>query len=634
MSKLLQANKRKQKAFLALKRGRTEEAIRLLTQACKSLPRDADAWYRLGTLYGQQGNLPAALDCARRAVAIDPKHADAHCVIGNVLASQGKHQEAMTHYRRALERKPHDPALLLNYGTALFLAGEHEQAAEYLLEAAKYRSDDATVHNNLGNVFKALNEHQKAIIHYEKALKLKPELVEAHLNLGDILISRLGHPQAAEFHYRQATALQPDNLQAIAGLVNTLRYQGRLDEALSLIQECRKRMPDEAGLQAAEADILERKGKKQEAYRVAQAILESGQHLPMAVDVLLRTCDIEDDCAQAIRSAETLLESGNLKVTDAQMLHFSLGRRYDKLEQYEQAFRNFRAGNECLDIPWDATSLEHEIDALIDTYTQDFMAEKKGGGHTSERPIFILGMPRSGTSLTEQILASHPRVAGAGELNTLNDLVGSLHKRFSVAVKYPEAIHSLNDNQLLSLANAYLEVTEAYASEEAHVTDKMPHNFKHIGLIHLLFPKASIVHCIRDPRDTCLSIYFQNFGWIHPYGTRLEWLGAYYRQYVRLMKHWQSLGISMFIIQYEQLVENQEKVTRDLLDFCGLEWNDACLEFHTQKRHVATASYDQVRQKLYRRSKARWLRYEKHLGPLLDALGDADALNQELHGSI
>ena len=239
------------------------------------------------------------------------------------------------------------------------------------------------------------------------------------------------------------------------------------------------------------------------------------------------------------------------------------------------------------------------------------------------RPVFIVGMPRSGTSLTEQILASHPEVFGAGELNDINESIAKLPAMIRNNNTYPGCIKDLNQEIADKLAQEYLTRLDSFSTEKKRITDKMPHNFVNLGLISLLFPEARIIHCLRDPRDTCLSLYFQDFGWIHPYATRLENLGNYYVQYKRLMKHWTSvLDTPILTIQYEDIISDQEHISRELVNFCGLDWHDDCLQFYASTRTVATASYDQVRQPIYKKSIGRWKNYEKHLDPLTMALGE------------
>ncbi|MGI9465390.1 MAG: sulfotransferase family protein, partial [Aestuariivirgaceae bacterium] len=246
----------------------------------------------------------------------------------------------------------------------------------------------------------------------------------------------------------------------------------------------------------------------------------------------------------------------------------------------------------------------------------NLIADKQIHGDPSERPVFIIGMPRAGTTLCEQIIASHREADGVGELDEIKNLASQLAPQ-----PYPAQVGQLGKNDIGNLAAKYLRRIDSLADRAAlRVADKWPTNFLHLGLIAILFPNARIIHCERDPMDTCLSIYAENFSGV-AYSNDLEHIGAFYRQCRRLMAHWSNvLPTPVFNLSYEDMVENQEASTRDLLDFCGLAWDPACLEFHTTKRTVKTTSMQQVRQPIYSRSIGRWKNYERHLGPLRNAL--------------
>jgi len=263
------------------------------------------------------------------------------------------------------------------------------------------------------------------------------------------------------------------------------------------------------------------------------------------------------------------------------------------------------------------------LEALMAAYSREALPTLARSGCQDERPVFILGMPRSGTSLIEQILASHAQVFGAGELNHAKNLAAELFRgRESKLGAY---LPSVTAHQLDALAKRYLALAGKQAGTATRITDKMPANFLWLGLIAQMFPRARVIHCLRDPRDTCLSIYFQFFTQAHPYASDLGDLAFYYRGYERMMAHWRSvLDLPMLEVRYDQLVADQEGQTRAMLDFLGLPWDDACLAFHQSKRATATASWDQVRQPVYTRSLQRWRNYQTHIGPLIDEFGDRD----------
>ena len=239
----------------------------------------------------------------------------------------------------------------------------------------------------------------------------------------------------------------------------------------------------------------------------------------------------------------------------------------------------------------------------------------------SDRPVFIVGMVRSGTTLVEQILSSHPDVYGAGELPDITEITRALPGFLGTGDRYPECLPKLTPEAADVMARRYLDRLTQIAPKARRVTDKLPGNFMYLGLIEFLFPGARIIHCMRDPVDTCLSAYFQDFSNNHPYAYDLSNLGAFYRGYLKLMAHWRKvIHLPLLEIKYEDLISDQERVTRSLVEFCGLEWDNRCLQFHETKRFVGTASHDQVNRPLYRESIQRWKNYERHLEPLLAAL--------------
>ncbi len=615
---------KRDKALKALKQDRLPAAIQLLAQVCRTDPGDAVAWRLLASAHGRVGNFAAAADCAGRAVGLRPGDAAAHSIRGNALAALGRHPEAFAAYREALRIQPDDPGVLNNLGTALYLSGDLTAAAETLTQLVRLRPDYADAHNNLGNIHKALNRIDAAIVHFQRALALNPNLFETHLNLGAIFSDRIGHPLAAEEHFRAALRLRPGNLEALAGLANMLCFQGRLDEALQTLQAILRQHPRNTAALASEADIYERQGQFDRAYERARALIDADRAhcAPLAVDVLLRLCRRFDCCAEAIEAAERLTEDDTLPEAGRQLLHFSLGKLLDRQDRFDAAFRHYRRGNQLNKPPFDIEAYGQHIDALIAAYQPAVLERLPRGPDADTQPLFIVGMPRSGTSLTEQILASHPDVHGAGELNDINDLVAGLPAALGHTQPHPHCLDALTQDMVNQLAQRHLDKLATLSHGARYVSDKMPHNFMNLGLIALLFPGARIIHCVRDARDTCLSIYFQHFGWLHPYATDLAHLGRYYRDYQRLMTHWEgTLGLPMLTVRYEDLIEDQEGVTRTLLDFCDLGWDDRCLRFHESERLVATASYDQVRQAIYTRSRGRWRNYEARLAPLIAALG-------------
>jgi len=335
------------------------------------------------------------------------------------------------------------------------------------------------------------------------------------------------------------------------------------------------------------------------------------------------------DCrAQAIELLEKLVVrpdlAGNRDVLIP--LHFELGRLLDAAGDYDRAFAYIRQGNKLVRSTFNPAGYAGFVDEAIATFNQDFLRRAPRAQHAADHLIFIVGMPRSGTTLIEQILDSHPQVFGCGELQDIGIIANRLPDAQGAEHPYPRGVVFLNEETCTQLAQQYLQRVKALSGGADFVTDKMPENFQFLGLIALLFPGAKVIHSLRDPIDTCLSCYFQNFRFQDSalgFSTDLGHLGSYYKQYQRLMAHWRAtLDIAMLEVNYEALVADQETVTRQMLEFCGLPWDEQCMKFYDSGRTAATASYNQVRQPMYRKSVQRWKRYERHLEPLIKALAD------------
>ena len=306
-----------------------------------------------------------------------------------------------------------------------------------------------------------------------------------------------------------------------------------------------------------------------------------------------------------------------------------MGKLCDNLKMFEQAFEYYRLGNSLNRSQVELNIIDSHIDYLSRikaTFSVDFIKHRKSWGSDSEMPVFIFGMPRSGTTLVEQILASHPHVYGGGELQFFNQLDQKLPSILKRNERYPECLNFMDDQTAQDVAELYIKETRELAGpskDYARITDKNPFSFYHLGLLSLLFPKASFIHCQRHPLDTCISIYFQKFAVGNGFAYDLSELGYYYLEYLKVMSHWRNvLSSNIFELRYEDIVLQQEEVSRKLIEFCGLKWDSACLDFYRKDRPVLTASNWQVRQPIYTTSCGRWKNYEQFLDPLKELLAD------------
>jgi len=380
--------------------------------------------------------------------------------------------------------------------------------------------------------------------------------------------------------------------------------------------------PDYIEAQAVEAYILDYQQKYQQAVDCITPLLDQYRQFPVIALVYAKLCHHTKDYDGAIQRLETLLAEPGLTEDLLLKIHFHLGELNDKRAEYAKAFAHFETGNGLKHAHFDRRAWEQKMTDTMAIFNRDALARASRANNCSERPIFIVGMPRSGTSLVEQMLSMLPDVSAAGELADVGALAAEMEGMLE-NTSPANNITQLSREQCDVLAQRYLNMLDDKFPNSKRVTDKMPQNFLHLGVIALLFPMARVIHCIRDPFDTCLSCYFKEFTGDHPYAYDLGNLGFYYRQYRRIMEHWRRvLDIGLFEINYEDLVHDPETYGRAMVEFCGLKWDKRCLEFYKGEYRAATASFQQVRRPIYTGSLGRWRHYAPYLDPLKQALGE------------
>jgi len=576
---------KKRHALACVQANRLGEALALYQKITEVDSRDVESWFMLGTLYGRMGRLIDAETALRKAVDIEPHFAQGHLTLGQALELQGKLDEAGDCYRRALA---------LN-------------------------TDLADAHDALGRLGQMRGDLHGAVAHHQRALQLNPQRVASHLSLARAL-QQLGNLDEASAAIERALGLAPDQAEAYYDLAGVRVGQGRYDDALAAVRRALQLKPDYVAAKAVEAYILEHLRDYQGAVDGLTPLLDRYLEHPEIALVYARLCHFTGDYDGAIARLENLLSRDGLAAERRAQVHFRLGELYDQRGEYASAFAQYQSGNRLKPVQFDAGEWQGRISRLINTFNREAVQRAPRAGNCSERPIFIVGMPRSGTTLAEQILSMYPEVASAGELPD----IGRLADRFESALEGTTAsddITQLSREQCDALAQPYLDMLERRFPHSNRVTDKLPQNFLHLGIIALLFPMARIIHCVRDPLDTCLSCYFQEFSGDLPYAYDLANLGAYFVQYRRLMEHWTAvLDMPVFELRYEDLVREPSKVGQAMVEFCGIKWDKECLEFHKSKRLAATASFQQVRQPIYTGAIGRWRHYEAYLQPLKQAL--------------
>jgi len=399
---------------------------------------------------------------------------------------------------------------------------------------------------------------------------------------------------------------------------NTYLELNRLDDATSCYQQALKIEPDSVYVYNNMGNALKSQGKFQEAISCHKKALELNPNCAEAFYLLVTAKKITPENSEEILQLADRLNKSEITDEGLVYYNFALGKVYNDLELFDKAFEYYCTGNrhERLKHEFDADTYSDYISRIMMTFGADFFQRNDSWGNESQMPIFIFGMPRSGTTLVEQILSSHQEVLGAGELDFF---------RWDPSA-YPECVRDMNAETASNLSNSYIDLITNLAESsgnQPYITNKMPHNFLFLGLLYLLFPKAKFIHCQRHPLDNCLSIFLQKFAQGHHYAYDQSEVGLSYREYRKLMTHWHDvLPANIFEVKYEDLVSRQEDVSRNIISFCGLDWDSRCLEFHKSSRPIFTASDWQVRQPMYKTSVERWKNYERFLGPLQEILKD------------
>jgi tetratricopeptide (TPR) repeat protein len=497
-------------------------------------------------------------------------------VRGNKFLEQGAHAEAAALYEEAVELDPSHAEALNNLGSTLSHLGRYEEAEQCFRGAIALKPNYADAHGNLGNLLRQKADLVGAEVSLRRALKLRPNFPEVRINLG-LTLTFLGRLRDARACFAKVLKKAARNVQALHGIGQLDAFEGRF----------------------------------QEAEAVFRRILELDPKMPAAWASLAGTRKMTNADGEWFRSAEAIATNAIHPLEEAN-LRFSMGKYCDDVNDFAQAFENFRRGNELLRTvaqEYDRKTRSQLIDELIRVYTRESISNIRAAGSTSTKPVFVVGMPRSGTSLAEQIIASHPAVYGAGELRFWPDLM---------AKETGPTRGILSETARLEVAKEYLHVLESLSASASRIIDKAPVNSDFLGPIYSVFPNARVIYMQRDPIDTCLSCYFQQFLTGINFAFDLSDLAHYYREHRRIMAHWRAVLPPGFILEvpYEELVADQETWSRKMLDFIGFEWSPRVLDFQTTQRLVVTASAWQVRQKIYRSSVARWRNYEKFIGPL------------------
>lgn len=602
---------------------RLEEAVQYGETAVQLDPDSAQAHSNLGIAHYDRGELGLAEACQRRALKIHPTMPQALNNLGSIQRDRKRYPAAIEFYRRVLEHNPGYLEAANNLGAVLTESERPEQAVPILLQVINARPDYAEAHCNIACAFHAKEDFARAEIGYKKAFELKPDYPQALEGLAKLHQERSELIQAQALAER-ALALAPRRAEVHCLLAGIAMEQGFHDQARTAYNQALALNPALLSAHLGKGHLYMEGGDLSAAeasFRQALALDPECLAARLALSQV-RKAEPGDDNLLALEQQAKVV--GALSETKALSLHFSLGKCYDDIKDYARAFPHFLEGCRLKRkrVEYHADANTQACTNIAAFFSPDTIARLSGAGDPSEVPIFVLGMPRSGTTLIEQILASHPDVYGAGELHDLLHLAG--HPRHEPTAGFPLSLRGLTPADLAAMGQNYIAGLRERAPDARRITDKMPANFFCLGLIHIMLPNAKIVHVRRHPVDTCLSAFMQLFRKSQYHSYDLVELGRYYRNYAWLMEHWRSvLPTGSFLeVQYEDLIADNQGQTRRLLEYCDLDWNDACLDFHKTERSVRTASVTQVRQPIYSSSVERRRHYEQFLAPLLEELGD------------
>ncbi len=634
--------------------GQLDRALYFLREACASSLAPPLYWSNLAEMFRQRGLLAEGETAARTATTKAPGMTGAWNNLGIILQEMGRYAESRECLEKALKSDPRNAEILNNLGNTCMRQGEPVKAEFYWRKALKLRPNYAQPHSNLAKLLTDRGLDDEAREHATRAIAVDPQFADAYINLAALEMAR-DHSSEALRVLNALLAFVPQHATALASRAIILERMDRLDEALQSAEQAVAVAPNHAEGQYALGCTYQALGRVEEAMsayeraanlpgtkaedamiRRAVLFMEQGQKseadaafervlgaFPRSASAWYNWSDLKkftpDD--PLIPRMQALFDRGDdLLPNDRMVLHFALGKAYLDAGESTLAFIHLNQGNaqKRESISYDPLNSTRYMKEISETFSSELLTRRQGLGAKSAVPIFIVGMPRSGTTMTEQILASHSSIQGAGELSYMQQIVSDIPG-------FPTAVRDATAQTLHGWGQAYLDRVTKLSGGARYVVDKMPANFFYAGLIHMILPEARIIHCRRNAADTCLSCYSKLFAGEQRFAYEQTELGLFHRDYARLTAHWRDvLPASHFLeIDYENVVEDVEGEARRMLTFLGLELESACVDFHRTQRSIRTASVNQVREPVYKTSAGRWKAHAQQLQPLLTALGMA-----------
>ena len=605
-------------------KGHLDVAAAALTRAVKLNPGSAQALNNLGIVHYDRHEFAKAEQTYRRSIAIDDNYAEAHNNLGNALRAQNRLEEAVREYERAIEVRENYPEAYNNLGTVFRDMHKLDQAEASYRRAIAFRPSYLDALNNLASVLIAQKKYDDGVRVLGDTLKLYPNNLQTLINIARAHMARGAYPMANRA-IQQALKENPDNVEALTLAGQIAHDLDHYEDSIGYFEKSLKTKPNNIEALNYYGVALKSIGRLEDA---RNAFIKALEVQPRAIGTYSNLVDLEKFTPDnpLFQTMQRIVERvKNPESAPYMALHFALGKAYDDMGEYQKAFHHYSVGARLKrkTLTYNEAEVAQFFEDIKRVFTKDFMARKDFVGNPSRVPIFIVGMPRSGSTLTEQIISAHPKIFGAGEIKNLSYSIAALRLKFPSLPKFPALAEVMRPSHLNAIAKNYLTAITKISNNAERVTDKLLTNFFFAGLIHMMFPYAKIVHTKRNPIDSCLSTWTKLFKDDMPHSYDLGELGRYHKRYQDLMEHWrETLPASAFLeVQYEDVVADPETNARRVIDFLELEWDPRCLKFHESDRPVKTASVSQVRKPIYKTSVERGRRYGDKLNPLIEALG-------------
>lgn len=639
------------------RQGRLEEAIKSVREAIRIDPEVVNFYCNLGEMERQAKNLDAAQIALERAIALDPNSLQAHNNLGIVHFDKREFRKAIECYEKAIAINPAYPEAYNNLGNAYRIVEGPQRAIIEYERAIEQRENYAEAYNNMGTALRDMQKFEEAELSFQRALAFRPNYIEATNNLANLLIFQkryddalrlLGdllkvHPKdpktlvnVARTQYLRGSNLQaeravkavlaekPDSVDALNLYAQICHELDRFDEALKALERALELDPDNLEALNFYGVVLKSVGRLDDA---RNAFVKALEIQPRALGAYSNIVDLEKftpDNPLFVAMRQMIARARDPEHERFMAMHFALGKAYDDMEEHEKALEHYAVGarQKRATLTYDEADTFKFFDDIREIFNEDYFRNRPFEGRPTQLPIFIIGMPRSGSTLTEQIISSHPDVFGAGEIKLLSISIGAVRMKYPSLPKFPMMARAMRPTQFGAVADRYLKTIASYSTTAKRVTDKLLTNYYFAGFINTLFPNAKIIHTMRNPVDSCLSSYTKLFKDDMPHSYDFRELGRYYGKYYELMAHWRKVlpAGTMMDVQYENVVANTEAKAKEIIAFCGLNWDERCLKFHESDRPVKTASVSQVRKPLYTSSVERWRRYGSGLDLLVEAL--------------